>query len=186
MDILPRKQFSVFALPEYQFELSVCYQGKSKVIQNLMWLRSAENDGIRGEHDIVSFHEWWVDKNKADDREEFLTLMASALARDDIGKLESVREGVKAACNEFYEWLGGDRLGLYLAFSKRIPPVLKALVKSVLAVIGVKRYAPVEFGNKSLLQAAKDIESTGVRVNYEQLSQIAELIQQFHGWKVKQ
>lgn len=183
MGIPPKKQFFI-ALPEYQFELSVCYQGKSKVIQNLMWLRSAENDVIRD--DIVSFHEWWVDKNKADDREEFLALMASALAQGDIKRLESVREGVQAACNGFYEWLGGDRRGFYEAASKRIPPAVKALIKKILAVIGVNRYAPAEFGNKSLIQAAKDIESTGVRVNYEQLSQVVELVQQFHGWKVEQ
>ena len=38
--ISSKKQFSVFALGENQFELAICYQGKSKVIQNLMWLRS--------------------------------------------------------------------------------------------------------------------------------------------------
>ena len=179
--ISSKKQFSVFALGENQFELAICYQGKSKVIQNLMWLRSGENDIIKDEHDIVSFHEWWADKNKADDREEFLTHMASALTQGDIGKLESVREGVKAACDSFYEWHGGDRLAFYLAFSKRVPLPVKALIKNTLAAIGVNRHAPAEFGNKSLLQAAKDLESTGVRVNYEQLSQVVELIRQFHG-----
>ena len=118
--------------------------------------------------------------------EEFLALMASALAQGDVKRLESVREGVQAACNGFYEWLGGDRRGFYQAASKRVPPAIKALIKKILAVIGVNRYTPAEFGNKSLLQAAKDLESTGVRVNYEQLSQVVELVQQFHGWKVEQ
>jgi len=170
-DMLP------LSLDQYQFELAVCYQGKSKVIQNLMWLRSHENDGT---YIGLTFHEWWADKKKADEREEFLAIMTSALAGSDARKQESVREGVKAACEALYEGLGGDRLGLYLTFSKRIPPALKASIKSILAVIGVKIHKPIEFTKKPLLLAAKDLEATGVRVDYEQLSQVVELIRQFH------
>ena len=176
MAILAQKQqFSVRALGEIEFELAVCYQGKSKVIENLMWLRSAENDNL-GDGNIVRFDEWWVDQDKLNDREEFLTLMASALTHGDIGRLESVREGVRAACNEYYKYYCNRisfRAAVREAVASRLPPVAKAPIKKILAVLpGANR--------KTLLQAANDLESTGVRVNFEQLSEIAELVRQFH------
>lgn len=188
MGIACKKQFSVFALGEIQFELSVCYRGKSKVIPHLMWLRSAENDGIRDEHDVVLFREWWIDPKKANDREEFLTLMASALAHGDIRRLESVREGVKAACNEHYKFLVMDGyLRGFRAFVAKVanllPPAVKAAVRApiirlLVALPGGDVYARLR--NKSLLQAARELEATGVRVNCEQLSQIADRIREFH------
>jgi glycosyltransferase domain-containing protein len=183
MGVATKKLF-FYALPEFQFEMSVCYQGKSKVIQNLMWLRSAENVPTRD--DNLSFLEWWVDKNKANEREECLALMSSALAQGDIERLESVKKGLQAAFNVFYEWLGGDRRYFYNEVSKRVPPAIKAQINKILAVIGVHRHAPAEFGDKSLLQAAKDLESKGVQVNYEQLLRVVELVRQFYKWKVEQ
>ena len=133
----------------------------------------------------LSFLDWWADKNKANEREECLALMSSALAQGDIERLESVKKGVQAAFNVFYEWLGGDRRYFYNEVSKRVPPAIKALINKILAVIGVHRHAPAEFGDKSLLQAAKDLESTGVRVNYEHLLRVLELVRQFHEWKAE-
>jgi hypothetical protein len=177
MSITAKKQFSVYALGELQVELAVCYLGKSKVIENLMWLRSCENVSL-GDGHVVWFDEWWLDGDKSDDREEFLTLMASALSHGDIEKSESVREGVRAACNEYYKFSFATkgrrfRKAARTAVALRLPSVVKALITKILAVQRGETRKP-------LLQAAKDLESTGVRVNFEQLSQIAELLQQFH------
>ena len=181
MAIVPQKnQFSVDSIVEIEFELAVCYQGKSKVIQNLMWLRSRENDHL-GDGHFVRFDEWWVDQDKTNDREEFLTLMASALTHDDIGRLEAVREGVRAACNEYHKWSFDAypisfRAAGRTAVATRLPPAVRAPIKMILAMLRGANRA----NRKFFLQAAKDLESTGVRVNFEQLSQIAELLQQFH------
>ncbi len=188
MGILSKRQFSVFALGENQFELSVCYRGKSKVIPHLMWLRSAENDGIRDEHDVVLFREWWIDPKKANEREEFLTLMASALALGDSDRLESVRQGVKAACDEYFrfEVMDGYRRGLRAVVAKignLLPPAVKAAVKApvvrlLVALPGGDAYARLR--DKPLLQAAKDLEASNVHVDFDQLSHISMLIEQFH------
>lgn len=180
MSITCERQFSVFALGENQFELSVCYRGKSKVIPHLMWLRSAENDGIRAEHDVVRFREWWIDPQKSNDREEFLALMGSALADGDAAQLETVRAGVKAALDGFHEFMEGQRESLRAAVVKRIPAVAKAPIKKILAAVpGANRLLGLE--HRSFLEAARDLESTGVHVNWEQLFDVAERIHRFHG-----
>jgi len=178
MTILPQKnQFSVYALGEIEFELAVCYQGKSKGIENLMWLRSRENAHL-GDGNNVIFHEWWADKDKLADREEFLTIMASTLTDGDIGRLESVREGVRAACNEYSKFsFDAYRINLRTvvraAVATRLPTAVIVPIRKILA----KRRGA---NSKSLLQAAKDLEATGVHVNFEQLSRIVELVRQFH------
>jgi hypothetical protein len=142
-----------------------------------MWLRSKENESL-GDGHFVWFDEWWVDKDKSDDREEFLTLMASELSRGDIEKPESVRDGVRAACDEYYKVCSATegrrfRKALRTAVALRLPLVVRALIAKILAVLRGENRKP-------LLQAAKDLESIGVQVNFEELSQIAEIVQQFH------
>ena len=181
MAILPQtKQFAVNAREEIQFEFAVCYQGKSKLIQHLMWLRSHENNSIV-DPNIQDFVEWWVDKDKSNDREEFLTLMASALTHGDIRRLESVREDVRAVFNEFYKFLRAfrKRKSFRKAVATRLPPAVKETIREIRAVMhGTSRKRLLQAD--PLLRVAKYLESTGVRVNFEQLSQIGELVRQFH------
>jgi len=180
------KQYPVYAFHDFQFELAVCYQGKSKVIPNLMRLISNENARVGGGYKkggpIVEFDDWWVDEGTSASREEFLTAMANALCHRDIGKLESVREGLRAALNALNEGIDRDRgrltrgrtrIAIRSAITMRIPNIVKSPIRKMLLTLPtVKR--------KPFLQAAKNLESTGVKVDFEELSQIIDLIQQFH------
>lgn len=182
MAILSKKQFLVYSLEELQFELSVCYQGKSKVIQNLMWLRSGENDGFRDEREIVRFDEWWVDKKKANDREEFLTLMANMLAHSDTGRTEAVREGVAAACEAYLDFCKQYAHRSFLVrlraiVAKSLPRTVKSGIRKARSFLRGRHQSS---GTRTLLEAARDIETTGVRVDFDQLSQVNKLIEQFH------
>jgi len=180
------KQYPVYGFHDYEYELAVSYQGKSKVIQNLMRLVSGENNRVGGGYikggPIVEFDDWWVDEGTSASREEFLTAMANALCHRDIGKLESVREGLRAALNALNGGIDRDRgrltrgrtrIAIRSAITMRIPNIVKSPIRKMLLTLPtVKR--------KPFLQAAKNLESTGVKVDFEELSQIIDLIQQFH------
>lgn len=186
MAVVPQsKLFPVHDREEFQFEFAVCYQGKAKVIQHLMWLRSYENNAIR-DPNIPDIDEWWGDKDKSNDWEEFLTLMASALTRGDNRRPESVREDLRAVFNELYKFALSQRLErrsfretVRNAIAIRLPPAVKEPIKKIRDVMpGASRKALPQAD--PLLRAAEILESTGVRVNYEQLSQIGDLVRQFH------
>jgi hypothetical protein len=180
------KQYRVYGFADFKFELAASYQGKSKVIPNLMRLISNENNRVGGGYvkggKILEINDWWVDVDTSADREEFLTTMANTLCSGDIGKLESVRDGLTAAIDQMIE-SGADerrerlrrraRGSVRAAVTTRLPTLVKAPIKKILAIRPDPRRKP-------LLQAAKDLESTGVQVNFDEFSQIAELIQQFH------
>ncbi len=80
------KSFPVFALPELRFEAAIAYQGPSRVIPVLSWLRNVGEPPKRGQDETLdvrnTFHEWWNDENKFDQRCEFLSLMAEHLRTD--------------------------------------------------------------------------------------------------------
>ncbi len=192
VSILPEKEFLDLGTAELQFELAVSYFGKSKVAPILMWLRSGENPPNRNLED-TPFHKWWIDPNMGADRDTFLAIMASALAVDDSGKLVSIREGVRQACQAYasqypYDnsgiraeaWGGGYQQAIVFYSQKlcsatvhRIPRPIKELLK---VVLGPFRPAPP----KTLLEAARDLEETGVWVDFEELAKIEALISQFH------
>ena len=41
------KEYNFYSAFEFQIEFLICYSGKTKIISELMWLRSSENDPIR-------------------------------------------------------------------------------------------------------------------------------------------
>ncbi len=77
------KSFPVFALPELRFEASIAYQGPSKVIPVLSWLRNIGQPPTRGQDETLdvrnTFHGWWHDISKDDQRREFLCILAEHL-----------------------------------------------------------------------------------------------------------
>jgi glycosyltransferase domain-containing protein len=185
---LVQKEFPAFAIGEYQFELAVCYQGKSKVIPELMWLRSAETPAIRGK-DLSLMPEntalkWWLDPAMEIEHSEFLTIMGTTLAATE-DKVAEVASGVKMAFDAFVK----GRLNmpsinktqnLMFLIIQYLPAQLKTILNSIRRPL-FKFFFNIDI--KPLIEAAKDLADTRVKVDFEELSNIQSLISAFHSNK---
>ena len=182
-----RREFPFFAAGELQFEMCMAYAGRSKVVPELMWLRShGEAEPVRDTDpsldDKKKFPAWWVDASKVMEHEEFVSIMSrgfSELLPGADGDLQRAAVAGVQAYLEFYRNNTNSRGGLttlrQLAL-KIIPTFAKPFLK--LMVRGLRRCKSDK--RPELLQAARVLEKSRVRVDFPSLEGIQEIIIQFH------
>lgn len=103
MGTLTGKRFLPIRLGELQYEMTVAYQGKIKVVPHLMWLRSSENPPHWASDD-VPLAPWWEHAAESGERQEFATYMGRALTDDVLKQAEAAR-GVLTAMDAYIEAL---------------------------------------------------------------------------------
>jgi glycosyltransferase domain-containing protein len=183
-----KKEFPVYAIAELQIELAISYQGKSRVLPVLMWMRSGELPPTRREEPSLipenTFENWWLDPAKETERAEFLAIMGNTLAEDGAVAAE-ISAGVKMAldaylCGSVQERSDMPRRGVIQELRARavryLPAPCKSIVKSALRPF-VKSLRPT---SRPIMEAAKNLAATGVQVDFEELSKIATIVSEFH------
>ena len=166
------KEYIFHAALELQVEFLILVAGKTKIIPELMWMRNMnENIPIRGKDQsnrpsyAYTINDWWTDKLKKKDKEDFLYRMKNAcedLSRntDTKFKEDQISKLYKLYINKVYTKKGFIKKFLNLILSK-----LKKLIKYIL---GLNK--TVE--NKSIEDQAKVLEAQDISINYRELSQI--------------
>ena len=182
-----KKRFQVLNLDELQFELGVCYLGKSKVNEDLMLLRSHENPPWRkSEPPLPSALEWWDNPSRECEHNEFLQIMADTLANGDSNKTKSIYNGVREAVVAYtYQFRKNSFEKNHVDSFKKImnslivrwlPKTVKKFLKNIMA--SVRPVTPVE--QKSIIEAARNLSDTGVSVDFRELKNIEKMIKEFH------
>lgn len=183
-----QKEFSAYAIGELQIELAICYQGKSKVIPELTWLRSAEAEPTRGTDPSLvpekTFTNWWKSPEMEFERAEFLRIMGITLA-DSEEQVVAIAAGGKRALDVYtqtYSDTSTELLstGVLSAFSAKVrqhlPEQVKRIVKLVLRPF-VKAFS---LGVMPVMAAARNLANTGVTVDMDELSKIHKIVNAFH------
>jgi glycosyltransferase domain-containing protein len=182
-----QKEFSFFASGELQIEMYLAYAGRSKVIPELLWLRShGETEPVRGTEPWLDLKnripDWWEDSSKVKEHEEFISIMSrgfNELLPAEGGDLRgAVVAGVEAYLG-FYENRKRGRIGskiLRRGAVKMIPDFVKPFLKNMLGRF--LRHKSDQ--HAELLQAARVLEESGVRVDFQALEEIQKTIIQFH------
>lgn len=105
ISLLTHKEYAAFALGELQFELAMAFQGTSRVLEEPFWLRSAENDGVRGTDISLMperrFETWWDSADKVSERQEMLTSMAEHFVAWKGGDKANTEQAIKRAFNAY-------------------------------------------------------------------------------------
>jgi glycosyltransferase domain-containing protein len=185
MTTLVQKEFRAYSIGEVQFELATSYQGKTKVIPELIWMRSNEAEPTRGTDPSLmpehTLHDWWLDPGKEDERIEFLHIMSATLA-DSSDEIKRTSDGVRLAVDTFVkrrlDKLNVARASRVRRFKKfgisLVPAGLKLFLKANLRVF-------YTFNDvRSLSLAARDLEATGVKVDFEEIRKIQAIVLKFH------
>jgi glycosyltransferase domain-containing protein len=187
--VLSEKEFAVSSIDELQFELAICYEGKSKVISELTWLRSGENLPVRisspdnsASSSTTTIFQWWSDPVMQAEKNDFLDVMGKILAQSDKKKQMSVSKAVEIALDAYVN--SGCPESTAQPSPKKLVRFLIASVLPILKVIlpaQVKRIVKQVFLNRtSLLDAVKGMALTGVNVDFNELERINDIVLQFH------
>lgn len=176
------EEFPAHSITELQFEICMSVAGKSRVLSELMWLRSHdETVPVRGtdasNDPEKSFRTWWISPTTAGDRGRFVNLMSGAFA-DLLGRKGDRREWVVRAI-EMY---------LYQSPMRRVKNLVKKLLPysfqekvrkfSISLCSGFNRRGSQL--DSSLISAAGSLVNEGVIVDFEELHNIEKIITSFH------
>ncbi len=109
MQVTLLREYPVYAIPELQFELVVAFLGKSKLLDNLFWLRNCENTPIRGTDISLDpknrFEQFWDLPDKKQNKKKFLDTMAHELIKLSGGEFNIVRDSIEEAFNAYREFI---------------------------------------------------------------------------------
>lgn len=187
LTLITEKHYPLYAVGELQFEVMTCYAGKSKVIPRLMWLRSLEQQPIRGNEPSLiyenSFNAWWENPEKENERVAFLCHLAEHLqyASDggtiDFCDLEFAFDGyVKCVDARNAKTLKRQYQNIRGYIIRGIATCLPAKLKDALRPRLLKpvRIPPLDVAATALAQS-------GCVVNTDELRETVSVVRRFHG-----
>ncbi|MBU1196087.1 MAG: TIGR00180 family glycosyltransferase [Proteobacteria bacterium] len=184
MIVLVEKDFKVAGLEELQFELAVSYLGKSKAIEELMLLRSSENTPIiKSQPWLKGVPDWWKEKKMKQDREVFLEIMSSRLGDGDLNNTRRIYDGTRLAMDVYTAQYNHKKSfvkklhqKIHFGLTSLLPGNFKDFLKTVINLNPTEK----KEDHISLVEAANNLEDTGVRVDFKELNQIVNIVQDFH------
>jgi glycosyltransferase domain-containing protein len=181
MSIFPSNaiHFSCPYVMEILFELSTCYQGKSIVLDELMWLRSEENAPAHGESRRVKFQDWIQKKIYV---EEVLLFYKKTM--ENIAKLygsdETIADDFRAAIeryvngkNEYEKSKKTDLTKIKRNIAERISVRREHQISTFFAYLNIN-------GWSSWKRTAERLEKQKVHVDYKQLGEIVNILADFN------
>jgi glycosyltransferase domain-containing protein len=146
---------------EIQLGLATSYQGKSIIIDDLMWLRNMANAPLSEAkyNRKLEFYQWLQEPQYRTEVEQFYDITATALSKIDGRDKETVLGELKSAVKIYVD-------------NFTYPSFLRKLLSRIIPA-GLKRTLK---GWKLITNAARNMERDGVTVNFEQLQEITECI----------
>jgi glycosyltransferase domain-containing protein len=178
MSILTKKEFCAYGIFELQFELAISYLGKTKVLDELFWLRSAENENIQGTDLSLqienSFEKWWVDPKKSTEHREFLQIIGDGLS-DDINAVDDIMKYVKISFDSYLKFSKARQLSnlssLRNKFFFSFPVKFQMFLKNIFLYRGI---------GKPLEENIREMKRSGTKVDINELMKIEKLVLEFH------
>lgn len=187
LSVMVEKHWAVYAIGELQFEISVSLHGKSKVIPHVMWLRSFEQEPIRGNEPSLmpanTFCKWWCNEANNNEHNEFLSRMARKLEQDTQVEFQNIYNGIRRSLDLYAKnnevinvnlpkrWFGDFRNKAIRALAALIPAKIKKIIRPFWTI------------TKPLHQAGRSLVGSGCYLNDNELLEIEGLVAQFYSEK---
>lgn len=175
------KEYNFFAAWEIQFEFMLPYIGKTKILDNLVWLRSSECDPIRGTSPSMSYkiiiNDWWGQEVFLMEKNEFLGHMGKLAENFGLSywelKLDFTR-AINIYIHNTYDIPKTSKRKIYNCISLLAPQVLKLIVKKIINKLGtgLRRQFSLELMHMQNLG--------GCKIDYHELRKIELIISEFH------
>ena len=188
MKLLSDQQFSSGVVSELQFELAMSFYGKSKVINELLFLRSAENPSSTIGFEL-EVHDWYMDDRYSNEVDEFLNITANDLAEGSKLEFDVIRKGLKVACNAYMEFcdknytesnqsLSNKKTLSFLASTRFLKKSIKKIISSLPELL--INILPVSLRFRPYLDIAQQLQLSGLSVDFNQLKTILIEVKKTH------
>ena len=177
-------EYDFFAAWELQFEFMLPYVGKTRILDNLLWLRSCEAEPIRDTSpsmsENITINNWWRQDVFLRQKEEFLYRMGKL--SEDLGlKFSDFTPDFTAAISIYihnnYDYHENRILTLRGKLRKYlfsfIPPRLKKIFKKVIHSFRFRT-------REKLPDALERMKGVGVIVDLNEVAEVEYLIRQHH------
>lgn len=186
-----KKVFSCVHVMEIQFELSISFLGKTKEINELFLLRSAENPPNE-KIDTLHFHSWYMNPGFNTEVEDFLNITTNALASVSEYDPKVIRKGLKMACKAYVEYcekhfrenckLQTSNKAIQKSLSYIMPQSQKKFIKKTISKLPITllRGLPKKIHFRHYKDILKMLAYEGVRVDWDQISIILKKVEEFH------
>ncbi len=176
MGILSSKTFSTPYVHEYELELTTCYQGKSRVLNEVMWLRNTANPpvNIKEHNRWLQYNIWFTDPRYKAEVYSFYQLLSSKLSKIDgtpPDKIYNYLRGAMRAQLEHYNTV--DRL--HLAAEIQYHKILNCLGVTESQKKWI-RAVRLSYEWKPIMMVASRMLNEGVAVDLEQLEEIVKVM----------
>jgi energy-coupling factor transporter ATP-binding protein EcfA2 len=186
-----------YAMSEILFEFLMCYSGKSKVIPELMTLRSGENIGFNSLNpdENISFNffnkkiderldYWWLDKNNKLKKDQLINFVKLCCK-----KIDSINKNI-FSCNvenifeNYVKFLQKEKKPFYIYFKslyRYFPLFLRNNVKELLKYFG---YFEDNLKKTNILKSINLLKKKKIRVDLNQLKNIDKILKNFYNYKL--
>lgn len=184
-----KKEYTCYAIWEIQMESFLHFFGKSKVIDELFWLRSSESEPIRGTSSSMTtenfFHIWWEKDEFKEERKEFLNSFSEINSIFKMN-LHNLNEEIFKIFSEYARKDKKLRKKYELQEKKYNFPIKKFITKFFLLFPNLKIFIkrilkkdyskdPVEINN-----FIKNLKQKKIGVNYQNIKDIQILIKKYN------
>lgn len=170
------KEYNFFAASELQMEFLLVYAGRTLVIPELMWMRSDENaqnyNTSKSTIPALTFYKWWFDKKNRKEKEDFISRIEFACRQ--ISKMKK-NDNVPKVQTIFEIYLKSEKPFIFLRFFRYFPGFIRYMIKIIFKFF---RYDVTK--KTLLLDVARSLEKTGVKVNFDEIKFLEQCICSFY------
>jgi len=184
--LMTSEKYSCPIVTETQFELSTCYQGKSKVVNELMWLRSSENPPVSTKewNRKVDYQAWYTEPQYAGERAGLAKNFTSYTK--GFGGADICECDVSDCLAQLYEFLVARKKdSMYFVIKRKVADIYSFMASMSPVLIGVIRFVVRRFRfyvlkENTLVQYVELLQKqTDCDVDYDQLYKIIGVVNNF-------
>lgn len=183
------KEYNFYSAFEFQIEFLICYSGKTKIISELMWLRSSENDPIRDcspqlmKNNLIE--RWWYGKKNEflAEYNDFISRMINICTKlDNLKKIDAINieKNIEFA---FISRMNFKKKINYLLHKNHFLQFISNFIKLILRKQRkiIKFFMDLFFKKEKLLSdQIIDLANKNIIVDFNEVKKIEKIIINFH------
>lgn len=163
--------FSTAAAVEMQCSIIGAWEGKIEIVNELMWLRSFENDNIWWSFGNLQFESWLKSEKHTSEVNSFISSIVNEINHFNVTE-EDVKHSIRKALNSFAE-ISKVRSSLSMMINSLDKKVRFQLKKIIFFLFKKEFGLPFEI-------VIDKLENEGFLVDRKEVKKIIKIIQEFH------